>query len=130
MPTFQKPIEGGQVLLVASIEDGALGRPYNALLDTGAQRTMVSPKVVDEVSLKAIGYIDIVGVSGDAMRTPKYLVDLRIPSKQGNLTLQVGQELEVAQMPFQPGNFDILLGMDFLMTFHITMYNGLFILSI
>ena len=91
---------------------------------------MVSPKVVDEVSLKAIGYIDIVGVSGDAMRTPKYLVDLRIPSKQGNLTLQVGQELEVAQMPFQPGNFDILLGMDFLMSFHITMYNGLFILSI
>ena len=40
-----------------------------------------------------------------------------------------GAELEVAQLPFQPENFDILLGMDFLMHFHFTMHNNLFILS-
>ena len=37
--------------------------------------------------------------------------------------------LEVALLPFQPDNFDILLGMDFLMSFHLTMYGGAFIIS-
>ena len=40
-----------------------------------------------------------------------------------------GRELEVAELPYQPDNFDVLLGMDLLMDFHITMHGGLFILS-
>ena len=66
-------------MLIASIDDGGLGKTYNALLDTGAQSTMVSPKVVEEADLKAIGYIDIVPVSGDSIRTPKYRAHLTIP---------------------------------------------------
>ena len=125
MPTFQKPIEGGQVLLIASVDD----KPYGALLDTGAQSTMVSPKVVKEASLKAIGYARIIPVSGKPIETPKYRIPVSIPITQGSSTLLTGAELEVAELPFQPDNFDILLGMDFLMGFHFTMYGGLLILS-
>ena len=117
-------------MLVASVGDGGVpGKPYDALLDTGAQSTMVSPKVVEETSLKAIGYADIVPVSGEPIRTPKFRINLSIPITQGSTILLSGSELEVAQLPFQPGNFDILLGMDFLMNFHFTMYGGSFILS-
>ena len=45
------------------------------------------------------------------------------------MVIRFGDELEVAQLPFQPGNFDILLGMDFLTQFHFTMYGDFFILS-
>ena len=32
-------------------------------------------------------------------------------------------------LPFDPPDFDVLLGMDLLTEFHITMYNGTLVLS-
>ena len=90
---------------------------------------MISPKVVKAESLTGIGYANIVPVSGKPIRTQKHRITLSIPITQGSSTLLAGGELEVAQLPFQPENFDILLGMDFLMAFHFTMYGGSFILS-
>ena len=114
---------------MASVGDGDPGQSYSALLDTGAQSTMVSPKVVKETGLQSIGYASIIPVSGKPIQTPKYRARLSIPITQGSATLLSGSELEVAKLPFQPANFDILLGMDFLMNFHFTMYGGSFILS-
>lgn len=37
--------------------------------------------------------------------------------------------MEVFGLPFQPDNYDILLGMDFITLFHITFYNGRLIWS-
>lgn len=133
MPTFRNRVEDGQLLLVASVEGVSPRKAYRALLDTGAQRTMISPKVVSEASLQAIGYSHVIPVSGEPIRTPKYRIDLSLPIPQGNTTLLSGlsgMELEVARLPFQPANFDILLGMDFLIHCHFTMYGGSFILSI
>lgn len=90
---------------------------------------MLSPKVVKATGLEGIGYVDIIPASGEPIRTKKYRVNLGLPIRQRSATLLAGIELEVAQLPFQPVNFDILLGMDFLMHFHFTMYNDLFILS-
>ena len=129
MPTFGKKIEDGQILLVASVGPSGAEKAYTALVDTGAQRTMVSPKVVEETGLKGIGYSGIVPVSGKPIQTPKYRTFLSIPISQGTTVLLSGEELEVARLPFQPDNFDILLAMDFLMNFHFTMYGGSFIMS-
>ncbi len=90
---------------------------------------MVSPKVVEETGLEAIGYAEIVPVSGEPVKVEKYRTNLSIPITQGTATLLTGGELEVTKLPFQPDNFDILLGMDFLMNYHFTMYGGSFILS-
>lgn len=38
-------------------------------------------------------------------------------------------ELKVVAMPRDLGEFDVLLGMDFLSAFHITMHGNTFILS-
>ena len=129
MPTFQKAIEEGQILLGAFIGEDSLEKSYQALLDTGAQRTMISPKVVQENDLQGIGYTDIVPASGEPIQVPRYRIPLSIPIKKGIAIFWVGQELEVGQLPFQPDNFDILLGMDFLRRFHFTMYGDSFILS-
>ena len=41
-----------------------------------------------------------------------------------------GMEMEVALLPYQPQEYDVLLGMDFLLSFHFTMCAGNYILSI
>ncbi len=35
----------------------------------------------------------------------------------------------VMELPFQPPDFDVLLGMDVLVNFHITMHGAVFIMS-
>ena len=131
MPTFSQPVENGQILILASLLDDAeeTTGSYTSLLDTGAQSTMISPKVVKEADLKAIGYSEIVPVTGGPIRTENYRIGLSIPIIRGSNTFISGMRLEVALLPFQPDNFDILLGMDFLMSFHLTMYGGAFIIS-
>ena len=102
---------------------------YGALLDTGAQTTMISPRVVEEEGLEAIGLGSIVPVSGKPITTQKYRIPLSIPVGRGTEVFVSGMELEVLLLPFQPDNFDILLGMDLLAAFHFTMYGGNLILS-
>lgn len=143
MPTFSDQIRENQIILIASIavSQANVGsrRSYRALLDTGAQLTMVSDRVVQEVGLQAIGNTQIVPVTGDSVVTEKYRVRVDIPintpvtSAEGNVTLERtlrGMDMEVARLPYEPRNHDVLLGMDFLQGFHLTIYGGMYILSI
>ncbi len=60
MATFEGTITNGQIIIVAAVSvSGANGSPigFNALLDTGAQVTMISDKVVQELNLMAIGHM-------------------------------------------------------------------------
>ena len=129
MPTIQGEVENGQVLVTAHIEHENRREEYMALLDTGAQGTLVSPRVVDQLGLKATGYLSMTPASGEPITTPKYRATVTIPAGRGASVFPPGGELEVGQLPFQPDNFDVLLGMDFLGDFHFTMYGHTFILS-
>ena len=142
MPTFVGQIKDNQIILVTSIAvSGAKEadrRSYSALLDTGAQGTMISRKVVDGVGLSAIGHRPIVPVTGRPFYAQKYRVRLDIPISSrtrmpdGDIQVQPtlrGSDLEVALLPFEPENYDVLLGMDLLLGFHLTLYGGNFILS-
>ena len=52
---------------------------YGALFDTGAQISMISPKIVSEVQLKTIGDAFVTPVNGEVIQTPRYRVRLDIP---------------------------------------------------
>ena len=112
--------------------------PYQALLDTGAQGTMISKKVVEGVGLHAVGHKQIIPVTGDPFDTEKYRIRLDIPISSkitmpdGKIGVQPtlrGMDMEVARLPYEPSNHDVLLGMDLLSGFHLTLYGGNFILS-
>lgn len=85
MPTFSGRIINRQIIFLVWISipgknEGPKNlRSYSALLDTGAQGTMISEKVVSEVGLAADGFRSIIPVTGDPVRMPKYRIQLTVP---------------------------------------------------
>lgn len=144
MATFTGRVVKNQIILIVWVtvsgnaHDQESVKAYNALLDTGAQRTMISKKTVDKVGLSSIGHMFITPVSGDPIKVEKYRVRIDIPitntvvlpgGKVGRQNTLRGMDMEVGSLPYQPNNHDVLLGMDFLSAFHFTMYADNFILS-
>ncbi len=140
MATFSIPIQNKQILfsVCVRIDANHIPKYYQALFDTGAQLTMISARVVKDIGLQPIGAIDITPVSGKPIKTEEYMVRLDIPIKQnvilsggeiGSRDNLLGKDVNVAKLPYNPVNYDVLIGMDFITLFHITMYNNQFILS-
>lgn len=131
MPTFKTTIRDRQILQSVSLVVDHEEFWFQALLDTGAQGTLISPKVVEQTGLKPISYTHIMPASGNPVRTRKYRTDVGMIEADGGMTsARAGETLEVAELPFQPDNFYVLLGMDYLTKFHFTMYDDVCILSI
>lgn len=152
MPGFIYEIQNDQILLDAIIAgydeatnefSGQLGM-CPGLLDTGAQCTGVSPRVVQDFGLKPvdIGYMVVangeteevliyqVGV-GVAMTTEINVNPTDNPNEQritGQATSS-GKLLRAVGLPEQPDNFDALLGMDLLSMFHISLADGWLLMS-
>lgn len=139
MPTFHGQILNSQIILNVGVQDDAgknepLG--YRALIDTGAQSSAISTKVVSELGLEPIGWREIFGVHGPK-ETSEYVVKLaltiteiigeRAPAQQTFTRLK--DRSRVTELNIESHNFDVLLGMDFLVHFHITIYGDHFILS-
>lgn len=70
MPSFAGKIDNGQIIFVTGVslfgKSGAEAnrQTYHALLDTGAQVTMISQKVANDLGLQPIGHLSIVPVTG------------------------------------------------------------------
>ena len=143
MPTFGGQIKNNQIIFLSAVSVPGAGvlnpKYYNCLLDTGAQRTLISEKVVVEVALTSIGTTGIIPASGEVITTNKYRIRLDIPI--GSETVFTGgvvkpeiayrgKDMDVAQLPYQPNNYDILLGMDFISAIHLTLNGQIYILSI
>ena len=142
MATFVGRINDRQIVLIVTVSisgiPGGNLHQYSGLLDTGAQATMISKKVIDEVGLTAIGHMSIIPVTGEPSLTGKYRIRLDIPIESqvklpdggiGQHNVMRGMDLEVGALTYEPTNHDVLLGMDFISAFHITMYGDSFILS-
>ena len=99
---------------------------------------MISRKVVQEVGLQQIGHTSIIPVSGESLITEKYRIRLDIPIESRilesdgsvvNEAILRGMDMDVALLPYDPSNYDVLLGMDLLHGFHLTMHGDTYILS-
>lgn len=142
MATLATRVENNQIVLVTTV---SLPRPQQgealsvqALVDTGAQCTMVTARAVESLRAVSIDVRPFVAANGERQETEVFRLRVDIPivqqalledGSQGETVHSVGADLEVMLLPFQPPNYEILLGMDFLAGFHITMWNGLFVLS-
>jgi SEC-C motif/Aspartyl protease len=94
------------------------GRKYQALYDTGATHSSISPKVVAELALASVGAQNV-GVGGGMLTTTTHLVNIGLPNKV------MFSMMRVAQIAVQ-GGVDALIGMDILCIgdFAVTHENG------
>ncbi len=143
LPTFVGSVHNRQILLAVQVSDPSRTsnqtyHSYQALLDTGAQMTLVTEKVESEVGLVPIGSLNITVADGNTINTNKYMVRLGIPISNfvrlpggtiGHQNVMRGSNLEVGELPYNPANHDVLVGMDFIHHFHITLYSDNLILS-
>lgn len=111
---------------------------YVALMDTGAQATGLSPKLAEDLNLIPHAIAQLMPASGKPFDTFNYRVRIDLPIKTtfnfsgGNLTKGShlhGMKLDGFRLPYQPETYDVLLGMDFVSMFHITMYGNRFIIG-
>jgi predicted aspartyl protease len=85
---------------------GVQGRQYQALYDTGATHSTISPKVVQDLTLQSIGATSV-GVGGGNLTTTSHLVNITLPNNSMFTMVRVAQ-VEV------PSGEDVIIGMDIL----------------
>lgn len=82
------------------------GKKYQALYDTGATHSAVSPQVVADLQLASIGARNV-GVGGGMLTTSSHLVNIALPNRV------MFPMISVAKMVLL-GGIDALIGMDIL----------------
>lgn len=115
---------------------------FKALIDTGAQKTMISPNVINKLSLKPRGKILVSGVGPHAHYHNGYLFHVAFvaPMLAPGQVLQTGSVVQAliniqkdvifgAEIPSTGGLFDVLLGMDILSSGLLVVQNGQFSFS-
>ena len=73
--------------------------------------------------------------SGEPINTVQHRARIDIPiaynttEPPGAQRFLMGNQLFVAALPYQPDDYDVILGMDFIGMFHITIYRNRIIIS-
>ena len=135
MPTFDQQVVDNQIIIdVALSEPGGEQLAFKALVDTGAQATSVSPRVIEALGLVPTGPVSLIVASGESIASHKYRARVDIPigynlTAGGSTNFFYGDELTVVGLPHDPDGHDVLLGMDLIGIFHITIYRNSIILS-
>jgi len=94
-----------------SAPDGARYTDTDALIDTGAQRTVVSQEAVRKAGLSKINEADVRGIGG-IVKAAVYVASLQFP-KCGLRTVEV-IEVSCCDLPTRPFLYHCLLGRDVL----------------
>jgi len=116
---------------------------FKALIDTGAQKTMISPNVIRSLGLQPRGKMLVSGVGPRAHYHNAYLfhVAFVVPLIAPTQAMQAGtpsvpalinvqkDPIYGAEIPATGGLFDVLLGMDVLTTGLLVVQNGQFSFS-
>ncbi len=95
-------------------------RVFSALVDTGAQITSISRRVVETLRIEPVGTIPIVYASGDKQPLDEFWLHVGIPGLPHE---RFGAP--VVRMELGSTDYDVILGMDVLARYHITIHNGL-----
>jgi len=67
--------------------------PCKGLIDNGAQVTVMSNELFDQIKLEVCGHVNIQRIVGDVLRAP--LVNFTIKSHEGHNFVNVGEGLQV-----------------------------------
>jgi hypothetical protein len=122
---------------------GPLPNMFQALIDTGAQSTMISTNVVRALNLMPIGKRPIQGVGHNVTYHNEYLFrvaflfpvptpgQIGVPSARATAAIYTSKPIHGAELTFTGVGFDVLLGMDIISTGSLKIEgNGTFSFSI
>ena len=135
MPSFEQQITNNRIIITVGVSlQGDQIRYKRALVDTGATITLISPNTVADLALLPISAGNITVASGQQVDTFVYSCRVDIPighDRTGGppTDFLMGKQLNVVGLPYQPNDYDVILGMDIIGVFHITMYRNRIILS-
>ena len=104
---------------------------FAAKVDSGATNTAVTHQVIQTLGFpNPIGRETYTTAGRELVEADVYGLHVAVPVDTTPVYL-VGGLLSVAELPleYQANTHDVLLGMDLLQRFHITMWNGNFIMS-
>lgn len=147
MPVFTQAVVNNRVLITVFVSDPSqpanVRRTYVALVDTGATMSMISERVVREAGAVSTNSKPFLAANGQHTMTPTYTLDISVPVFAGS-RIDGSQETQRLQdrggvretflmPPVQQGaperGFDVILGMDILRMFMITMHEDRFTMA-
>lgn len=91
-----------------------------AIIDTGSQMTMISSRVARRIGAEPAGHVSLAHVGDAHARADTFMVAIAAPvspltvdaDRRTIFETLVGEAIEAARMPFNPPNFDVIIGMD------------------
>ena len=147
MPTRKFEVVDNQIhvpVLILDPRDPERGsREFVAQVDTGAQGTLITTRVIEALGLEPLTSSPLIGIEGQPIMVPEFevFIGILIPlmrAEDGDPETEMyahdgdyyrGQVTWAQKWPYDPLDCDVLLGMDLLSGFHITMHDGDFIIS-
>lgn len=137
MPSFMSNISGRQILLNVLV--GPPGTPGDdteavvALVDTGATISGVVPQLVERLGLENTGEWITLGGAHGTKDVATYEISLGLPISDhpgAPAFIRGDTSIRVAELDLSGSSgFEVVLGMDFLQPFHLTVHRDTFILS-
>ena len=139
MPTLSGKVKNNEIIFDVAVSNFEGGQTYihSALLDTGAQVTGVTQKVLKDLGILEYpsGQGRMKTASGTSYPVEKHRLRIEIESVFYEKSISggsaakidsIGQSLEVILLPatYQPDNHSIILGMDFILKVHLTIFSG------
>jgi hypothetical protein len=104
------------VELFSDIYDEITSYLTNALWDTGAMLSVISPKVVSKLQLDTLDVIEIAGITGESFVNTA-IISIRFPNGV------VIQDIRAAICDMSPGN-ELIIGMDVISQTDFAITNG------
>lgn len=143
MPTIILPVENDEIRITAILGvmgDGSDMHAYEGIVDTGAQMTGITRTAAERLGVHAVGQEYVVGIEGKPTLVPVFriMIGIGVPATEvGGQGEFVSEGIHVSGGPLKvmlledwnDDSADVLLGMDMLASFHITMFGGRCILS-
>ena len=125
MPTFEARVLNFQPLIQTEVTARGSQQPgcvCTAIVDTGSQMTMISSRVARQVGADPAGHVRLAHVGNAQARTDTFMVAIAAPVSppaagadgRSIFAMLTSEAIEAAEMPFNPPNFDVIIGMDML----------------
>ena len=130
MPTIEIAIVDDRIVLnvaIAAKRQDLAEHGFRAILDTGAQKTCISAEVVAKTRPEVVTETQLEDANGTKQWTNVLRVHVRVllGLTASQATEHPGHDILAPQLLAPIAECDVLLGMDIISRWHVTLHNGL-----